>query len=116
MLRGMERQAMESPLCNAPGCTEPAGKSRGLCDACYRAGCRYVRRGLASWPEFVQLGLATRAKVPPRNSNPLIAALLKIRSGEGVAMAPSARAFVRPDNSSARVWSALVSQINRGAA
>lgn len=101
--------------CIVPGCNSPAGKTRGLCEACYRCGCRLVRRRKASWAEIERFGLALEAKPHRPNTNLLGIALRKMRSLP-VFAPQSAPAFIRPDNSSARVWSGLVNSLNGSAA
>jgi hypothetical protein len=106
---------METPLCMVDGCGSPVGKTRGLCQGCYKSALRLVDRGKTTWGELIHLGLAKGE--PDRPSSPLRRALKAARTIPITlaGMAPSERSLVRPDNSSARVWSALVHSL-QGAA
>lgn len=102
-------------LCIATECPSPAGKTRGLCDACYKAALRLIRKGRTCWPELVSHGLARPARDFAPNTNPLTVALKRLRSIP-ISSQPGCAGGIRPDNASARVWSALVTSLSRGAA
>lgn len=60
---------IKAEKCRVPGCSNPAGKSRDVCYACYEAAARLVRSGEATWEMLEELQLVSGVK--SQSCNPL---------------------------------------------